>query len=754
MYELHNLGWSGFQKLCLTVVREILGQTVESFLDSNDGGQDGAFAGTWEKAGGEAFSGRFVIQCKFTARGNYALRLADLKGEVAKVKRLVAQGRCDAYVILTNAGVSGKRAAQVEDLFRKAGVKHVLILGFNWICDQIRENKNLRMQVPRLYGLGDLTQILDERAYKQATAVLASLREDLAKTVITDAYRKASDALNEHGFVLLIGEPAAGKTTIASLLSMAAIDQWNVSLVKPDRPAKLVERWNPDEPSQFFWLDDAFGPTQYEASLVQEWNRILAELRTMLKRGAKIVMTSRDYIYSRARNDLKEGAFPLLEEGKVVIDVHKLTPDERRQILYNHLKLGRQPKKFKSDVKPYLETVAAHPRFIPETARRLADPVFTKGLYLSLYHLHEFVEKREQLLREVLQNLDNDSKAALGLIYMRNDRLHSPIELQPSEERALARLGSTVGACRTALDALNGSLVQRFYTEGEYFWRFKHPTIGDAYASILVESPELLDVYVQGSTPEKLVEQVTCGDVGIEKAVVLPKTLFPLMLKRLDEFSSPKYKDPWLARWAERNGVQGFLTRRCSKEFLALYIEHHPDLLAKVAKPGLLLSAVPEVDLAARLHEVGLLPEERRKEFIATVSEYALDGSDLYALDDYTIRRLFEPDEFDELLRRVRTELVPKLKSVRYDWQSNLPSEDSPDGHMQPLLDSFEALKRYFADDEDTVKIVNRETELAQQWVAEHMPDESKDKPPRKLAAVSKSEQPQSERSIFDDVDA
>src|SRR5262249_45629973 len=159
-----------------------------------------------------------------------------------------------------------------------------------------RENKNLRMQVPRLYGLGDLTQILDERAYKQATAVLASLREDLAKTVITDAYRKASDALNEHGFVLLIGEPAAGKPTIASLLSMAAIDQWNVSLVKPDRPAKLVERWNPDEPSQFFWLDDAFGPTQYEASLVQEWNRILAEVRTMLKRGAKIVMTSRDYI--------------------------------------------------------------------------------------------------------------------------------------------------------------------------------------------------------------------------------------------------------------------------------------------------------------------------------------------------------------------------------------------------------------------------------------------------------------------------
>ncbi|HEY3382533.1 MAG TPA: hypothetical protein VGK32_12235 [Vicinamibacterales bacterium] len=754
MYELHSLGWSNFQKLCLTIVREILGQTVESFLDSNDGGRDGAFAGNWKATGNEALSGRFVIQCKFTARSNRALRLADLKDEVAKVGRLVAQGVCDVYVVLTNAGVSGKRAAQVEDLLRKTGVQQVLVLGLDWICGQIRQNKNLRMQVPRLYGLGDLTQILDERAYSQATAVLASLREDLAKIVITEAYRKASEALSEHGFVLLIGEPAAGKTTVASLLSMSAIDQWGVSLVKPDRPAKLVERWNPDEPSQFFWLDDAFGPTQYEASLVQEWNRNIAEIRTMLKRGAKIVMTSRDYIYSRARNDLKEGAFPLLEEGKVVIDVHNLTADERRQILYNHLKLGRQPKKFKTDAKPFLEAVAAHPRFIPETARRMADPVFTKGLYLSAYHLHEFVEKREQLLREILQNLDNDSKAALGLIYMRNDRLHSPIELQASEEKALDRLGSTVGACRTALEALNGSLVQRFYADGEYFWRFKHPTIGDAYASILVESPELLDIYVQGSTPEKLVEQVACGDVGIEKAVVLPNTLFPLMLRRLDEFSSRDYKDPWLARWADRHGIQSFLTRRCSKEFVALYLECHPDLLERIAKPGLLLSAVPEVTLAARLHELGLLPEEHRKQFIATVSEYALDGSDLYALDDYTIRGVFEPEEFGELLERVRTELVPRLKSVRHEWQSNLPSDGSPDGHMEPLLDSFKALKRHFSDDQDIVRIVDDEIELANEWMAEHMPDASKDKPSRRLPPLSGSAQPPSERSIFDDVDA
>jgi hypothetical protein len=219
MYDLHNLGWSSFQQLCLTVSREILGQTVQSFLDSGDGGRDGAFKGTWKPNVREELTGRFVIQCKFTSRSNYVLRPSDLTDEVAKVKRLVAKGLCDSYVLMTNAGLPGKRAEDIETLFVDAGVAHVLVLGSTWITKQILENKRLRMLVPRVYGLGDLSQILDERAYSQAHAILESLREDLAKVVVTDAYQKAAEALDKHSFVLLIGEPAAGKTTIASMLA-------------------------------------------------------------------------------------------------------------------------------------------------------------------------------------------------------------------------------------------------------------------------------------------------------------------------------------------------------------------------------------------------------------------------------------------------------------------------------------------------------------------------------------------------------
>ena len=113
MYDLHTLGWSSFQQLCLTVTRHVLSQTVESFLDSRDGGRDGAFTGTWKRAGNEDLHGAFVIQCKHTSKRDYVLTKSDLSDEVEKAARLVDHGRCDSYVLMTNAGVSGTRAEEI-----------------------------------------------------------------------------------------------------------------------------------------------------------------------------------------------------------------------------------------------------------------------------------------------------------------------------------------------------------------------------------------------------------------------------------------------------------------------------------------------------------------------------------------------------------------------------------------------------------------------------------------------------------------
>lgn len=242
--------------------------------------------------------------------------------------------------------------------------------------------------------------------------------------------------------------------------------------------------------------------------------------------------------------------------------------------------------------------------------------------------------------------------------------------------------------------------------------------------------------------------------MGIEKAVVVPKSLFPQMLRKLGEFPQSKaYKSPWLSTFGAKRALQEFLARRCTKEFLLLYLQNNAGLLDQVSQPGLFLDTVPEVRLAKRLHEFALLPEDKRRKFVETVSNYALEGQDADALDDDGIRTLFTDDEFDALLHRVRTELVPRLGDVRLEWESDHSLGSPPEEHMQQLIEFFSSLKQRFGDDEKAAGVIEREIQLTSEWIDQHSPEEPEISP-RELGKVEVPEKQQNTRSIFDDIDA
>jgi hypothetical protein len=271
-FELHTLGWRSFQDLCAAVLREVWAQSVQPFADSRDGGRDGAFYGRWKAPPGitDLPEGPFVFQCKFLARRDQTLSLSLLEGELAKIKNLVSQGLCNSYVLMTNARVTGYSEQAIRRAIADQGVSHPLVLRGQWLSQTSALSQRLRMFVPRVYGLGDLSQILDERAYGQARALLDYLQEDLSTFVVTEAYRHAARAMDEHGFCLLLGEPAVGKSVIAATLAMTALDHWGSLTIRADGPEDVVTHWNPNEPDQFFWIDDAFGSLRHERALIRQ----------------------------------------------------------------------------------------------------------------------------------------------------------------------------------------------------------------------------------------------------------------------------------------------------------------------------------------------------------------------------------------------------------------------------------------------------------------------------------------------------
>jgi hypothetical protein len=337
-YELHSLGWKAFQQLCVSVAAEVWGQTVQGFFDSQDGGRDGAFYGTWTSSKGETFAGSFTVQCKFSQKAGRTLTLASLADEQKKVARLASRSLANNYFLFTNMQLTATGDEAIRAAFEALpGLTHCRVYGVEQISQFIRESPRLRMLVPRVYGLGDLSQILDQRAYDQAQEILSSLGDDMNKFVITDAYRAAARAIVDHGFVLLLGEPACGKSAIAAALALGAVDEWNCFTVKVRDPSEFVAASNPREEKQFFWVDDAFGATQLDWQMAIQWNSAFPHVRAAIRRGAKFVFTSRDYIYRNARNFLKESALPVISESQVVIQVEQLSKDEREQILYNHV---------------------------------------------------------------------------------------------------------------------------------------------------------------------------------------------------------------------------------------------------------------------------------------------------------------------------------------------------------------------------------------------------------------------------------
>lgn len=746
-YDLHLLGWHSFQQLCMAVASTVLGQTVETFLEGNDGGRDGGFKGMWSPQPNEVYEGEFVIQCKFTSRREHNLSLSDVAGELTKVRRLVAQGMCDVYVLMTNAGWTGESNRKIKQAFEGAGAKHVLLLDSTWICGKIQLNSNLRMNVPRLYGLGDLSQILDERRYKQTKALLTELPE-LSKLVVTGTYRKALKALQKHGFVLLVGEPAAGKTTIASLMAMCAMDKWQSQVLKLESPAQVRDHWNTEEQSRFIWVDDAFGSMQYEADRVMEWNRILPALSTMIRRGHRVVLTSRDYIYNSARRDLKRTAFPLIEESQVVIDVKELSSREKSEILYNHVKLGNQPQRIRTALKAFLPAVAAHSRFAPETARRLGSIEFTKALQIDRKGIDEFVAKQEQWLVETMQGMDNESQAALALLYMKHGAVESPVNLSSAEIQTIDRLGGNQAGCIRALESLRGSFVQVADTAEGRFWRYKHPTIGDAFALILAQSPDHLQIFVDGTPIERLMELVTCGDVGVQNATILPFSMFAAIAKRCCEYVTCEGD----VERTRRGRLYSFLQRRTDDAFLGIYSETDVKLHSCLARDFARSLFTRSSDVALRLLRQGLLSESVREAISSKILDSVFEDDDLGYIHDGEMHEFFSDQEREDFYRAIQRHVLPDLDRIRKSLQESYCYENDPDYHFSDFIDELEGIHAAFPEWPGVEDAVDSQRRQVDDWVTE-VSQERVEEPAVGRSDLIRPSAQEGGRNIFDDVD-
>lgn len=746
-FELEKLGWHDFQHLCHTVASVVLGQTVMLFSDSNDGGRDGAFYGTWKQCDELHLSGKFVIQAKHTSKRDGKLSKSKLSDEVRKAQRLSTNGMCDIYVLMTNARVSGPLQEWFEYELHECGIEHVLIFGSEWFNHKISINRELRALVPRLYGLGDLTEILDEKAYRQAKAVLDNMRPDLAKLVRTRTYESATTALRDHGIALILGAPMAGKTALAAQLALAAADLFETQVVMLDSTALVQEYWNPDE-KQFFWLDDVFGATQLVQSRALAWQASSGKIKAAIDNGSKFVLTSRGYIYNAARSHLKPGTLPLSEEAHVLVKATDLDATERRQILYNHLKHSSQKKRFLRQIQPHLELLADHERFMPELARRLAEPLLTKQMGLpTRQEVLNFFEQPTEMLEEILFGLDDDSKSALGLIYISNGWLESPVQLHDAGRELVDRLGGTLGGLTAALNRMDGSLVVLRARDGRNGWTFSHPTMHDAFTS-LVHNSEFLHLAIHSFGTDVLLDSTSCGDVGIENSLLVPESLWPIVMDKIHP--SVDQSDNW---WLVRQR-QSYVAYNCVPSFQAMYLERFPNILEDLVEPMLPLEENPNCDFLVALHRHGVLPETARQRFAARIIELCVSGFDFAAMWSESLRSVLDEYELKQLSDWLSDEVLVEPFGIVDNFLSGYQDDDDPDYYSEPLKRLARFLADEYAHDQTALDAATEIEDMREDWLNEVHSNAEPDLEVERDYRPSVSRQPDvlPSRSVFDDL--
>jgi hypothetical protein len=255
-----------------------------------------------------------------------------------------------------------------------------------------------------------------------------------------------------------------------------------------------------------------------------------------------------------------------------------------------------------------------------------------------------------------------------------------------------------------------------------------------------------MDIYLAGSLLEKLFNEVSCGDVGIDGVkVFVPVNRYDALITRIKSFDTSK--------WHNDSSLKRFLSRRCDSNFLEIFIASNQQVVEKLQVDSpLYLSS--DIDVIVRLFNYKLLPESERLRIVNAISELAVDTPDSGFLED-DIKSLMAPDELNNILNKVQSELILNLDKTIIEWRSNYNEKDDPEEYFDNLKEALKNYRNEFEESEITIEKIDISLEEIHKIVEElksELPEDKDDEKElfnRNIQEDIKNNQ----RSIFDDVD-
>lgn len=549
--------------------------------------------------------------------------------------------------------------------------------------------------------------------------ILSMMGDDLKKYVKTASYIDALNALNQNNIVLLLGEPMCGKSTIAALLCMSMIDKDKLWYMQVTNLHDLVTSWNTNE-KQLFWLDDVFGATKFLHETAEEMNKLLNHISTMIKSGAKVIFTSRSYIYHEAKRAIKPNTSSLLNKAELVINVQKNTKTEREQILYNHIKYGDQTIEYKREIKPILPVIAALEGMNPEISRRLGNTHFTQKVSLSKAGILKFIESPLEFLLDSIINLDDTSIAALLLLFAHSNELHSPIILNEDDTALIESITNNTNAVKGKFEILRNDFVL-FIESTTPYWKFKHPTFIEAMARYVSQHIELMDIFLKFSPLRMILDEVTCKTHKTKDGkMLLPVTSYDILIARISN-----------AITEHRLIIELFLAYETDDIFLKNFYNQVPQAIGHLHRYNGInrLSSDGMVKIDRRLNAMGLIDDETRLIIYEYVSKCTLGTPDGTIFEDKELQDIIGTELLNHLIENIEdSEFFLVEGHVDYLKDYYLDGVLDYGGELDFISEAYDKFMDYIRDVDNELYVQAREAADRLLPLVENVIDDNREK--------------------------